>query len=55
MQWGIIHTLYQEDYKGLIDASEAGIRITYSPTDIGSLINEFKDNIEDTYNSVRRA
>ncbi|XP_003386286.1 PREDICTED: uncharacterized protein LOC100640325 [Amphimedon queenslandica] len=51
-QWGLATQVYQEDYRSLIDASEAGIRITYSPTDIGSLINGFRDNIEDTYNSV---
>ena len=45
--------MYQEDYQSLISASEAGIRISYSPTNIESLINDFKADLKATYFLVR--
>lgn len=52
LQWGI-HTIYQEDYRNITDAGETGMRITYSPSDIGFLINEFRSNLKDAYSTVR--
>ena len=39
-QWGI-DTVYQEDYPSLLYAAETGRKITYNPSNIAKLTQEF--------------
>ena len=46
-------TVYQEDYKSLLQATETGRRITYSPTDIINIMSDFDTNLKDGIKQVR--
>ena len=47
-------TVYQEDYKNLLQAAETGHRITYSPTDIITIMSDFDTNLKDGIKQVRQ-
>ena len=47
-------TVYQEDYKNLLQAAETGHRITYSPTDIITIMSDFDANLKDGIKQVRQ-
>ena len=46
--------VYQEDYKNLLQAAETGRRITYSPTDIITIMSDFDTNLKDGIKQVRQ-
>ena len=47
-------TVYQEDYKNLLQAAETGRCITYSPTDIITIMSDFDTNLKDGIKQVRQ-
>lgn len=52
LQWKI-DTVYQEDYTGLLNATEIGVRVTRDPLNIHNLTSKFPTYLHEAIEEVK--